>query len=184
MLIPLTELASSRGISKPSASINISRWTAQGAKITTRKKGKVLLVDGDAYDKAHADAATGSKSRLDGNRGNKTGAKPAYGSYAREQARKIGYEAELKRLELEERLGNLIPREDLQRATELASEAVLRSIDHAVMRVDELQEASARGGVAALRVALKGVVRDVKTRCADALVRIATPDAGPGAEDE
>ncbi len=180
-MLSLEDLARERGVSKAAISKNITRWTSHGAKIATRKRGQVLLINADDYDQAKVNAGTNPLSH------EQSGIKVSpTGSYAQEQARKIGFEAELKRLELEERLGNLIPREELQKATEQASEAVLRSIDHAVMRVDELQEASARGGVAALRVALKGVIRDVKTRCADALVRIATPDATGtnGATDE
>ncbi len=181
-MMSLSDLAKSRGVSAPTVSENLSRWRAQGAEIATQKKGRRLLVDADAYDRAKADAATGVKSTAGARRD--SAIKPAYGNYAQEQARKIGFEAELKRLELEERLGNLIPREDLQKAAELVSEAVLRSIDHAVMRAEELHEAGARSGIAGTRVALKAVVRDVKTRCADALVRLSTPNGTATESDE
>jgi hypothetical protein len=73
------------------------------------------------------------------------------------------------RLDLEERLGVLVRVIKVENALAAAGEKIVRIIDQLPMDADELATAVARGGVPALRLAMKEIARPMRTGIADSL---------------
>jgi hypothetical protein len=73
------------------------------------------------------------------------------------------------RLDLEERRGKLMRVSKLEDAVAFAGEKIVRVIDQLPMDADDLATAVAKGGVQALRLALKEIARRMRTRIADSL---------------
>ncbi len=70
-------------------------------------------------------------------------------SLAREQARRVSYQAELARLDLEERLGKLVPVDDIFAAIREIAEVFVRGFEQLPGQADEL--AAAPSGKSALK---------------------------------
>jgi hypothetical protein len=88
------------------------------------------------------------------------------------------YRAQLLRLDLEERRGELIRVSKVEYALTSAGEKIVRVVDQLPMEADDLATAVARGGVPALRFALKEIARRMRTSIADSL-RLGDDDRGP-----
>jgi DNA-binding MarR family transcriptional regulator len=102
---------------------------------------------------------------------------------AHEQARKVAYQADLAKLNRDERLGKLIPIEKIADAATQCAEALVRVIDQLPARADEVATAVAKDGEAGARAFLRSVVRDMRERMADEMQRLAAMSGdAPGSE--
>jgi hypothetical protein len=81
------------------------------------------------------------------------------------------HRSELLRLDLEERRGVLVRVANVQDALAAAGEKIVRIIDQSPVEADELVTAVAKGGVPALRLALKEIAHRQRTGIADSLSR-------------
>ena len=88
---------------------------------------------------------------------------------ADEAARNIRAQRELRELELDERRGVLVRVAKVEDALATAGEKIVRIIDQLPMDADDLATAIAKGGVQALRVALKEIARRMCAGIADSL---------------
>jgi hypothetical protein len=88
---------------------------------------------------------------------------------AYEAARNIRAQRELRELELAERRGELMRVSRVEDALASAGEKIGRIIDQLPMDADDLATAVAKGGVPALRFALKEIARRQRTAIADSL---------------
>ncbi|MCQ0986413.1 hypothetical protein [Jiella marina] len=77
------------------------------------------------------------------------------------------YRSKIAKLEFEERMGRLLPLEDVQRAMERCAESMLRGIDQLPTKADDIATAFSRSGVAGVRDALKVMARDLKTNLSE-----------------
>jgi hypothetical protein len=80
------------------------------------------------------------------------------------------YRAQLLRLDLEERRGQLMRVSKVEDALAMIGEKIVRIIDQLPMDADDLATAVARGGVPALRLAMKDIARRQRTAIADSLI--------------
>lgn len=99
---------------------------------------------------------------------------------AREQARRASYDADLKQLELEERLGKLIRVDDVERAMQACAEAIVNAINQLPSRADDLASSVAREGAPGARAFLKTVAMELRDTMARSLRLVgsgARPDA-------
>lgn len=172
-----SELAKLKGVTKQTVSEKVARLVADG-KIEVRPgKGKAKLINVAAYDRAVGE--TTDLARAQGAQ-TKTGA--ADDSTARDptftqhQATRAGYEAELKRLDLEERLGRLRSVEDVEASAIKCGEAVVRIVDDKVLRAEEMAAAVAKDGVAGARRILKDIVFAEREQIAKAFASLAAGD--------
>jgi hypothetical protein len=78
--------------------------------------------------------------------------------------------AQLLRLDLEERRGKLMRVSKVEAAVAAVGEKIVRIIDQLPMDADDLATAVAKGGVQALRLALKEIARRMRTAIADSLI--------------
>jgi hypothetical protein len=88
---------------------------------------------------------------------------------ASESARNIKAQRELRELDLDQRRGVLVRVAKVEDALAAAGEKIVRIVDQLPMDADDLATAVAKGGVAALRLALKEIARRQRTAIADAL---------------
>jgi DNA-binding MarR family transcriptional regulator len=131
--LPVTDLARARKVSKQALSKRVLRLEGQGL-LTTKlgPRGQKLVNVGD-FDRVAEEtldakqAQNGRKSRA---------AVPHDGGddvfspvLAHEQARKVAYQADLAKLNRDERLGKLLPIEKIADAAAQCAEALVRVID-------------------------------------------------------
>ena len=79
------------------------------------------------------------------------------------------HRAELLRLDVDERRGEVVRVSKVVDALAAAGEKIVRIIDQLPMDADDLATSVARGGSQALRAALKEIARRMRTRIADSL---------------
>jgi DNA-directed RNA polymerase subunit F len=90
-------------------------------------------------------------------------------AYNREQARRMAYQADLSRLELEERLGKLVAVDRLRAAVRIAAETTSRVIMTLPQEADELRAICARDEGRELERALKRIANRMRETIAAAI---------------
>ena len=95
---------------------------------------------------------------------------------AQEQAKRVSFDAELKRLDLAQRLGSLVEVDAVRRSIEICALELAQAIDQLPARADALANAMAKDGVSGLRAALRGLAREMRETLAQAAERFAEGD--------
>lgn len=172
-----SELAKLKGVTKQTVSEKVARLVDAGKLEVRPGKGKAKLINVAAYDRAVGETtdlsrAQGAQTKLAAD----PDAAPRDPTFTKHQATRAGYEAELKRLDLEERLGRLRSVADIEDATVTCGETVVRLIDQLVLSADEIAAAVAKDGVTGARAALKNIQFDLRTKIAEAFAKIAAAD--------
>lgn len=193
-LMSQVEYADHRGVSKQA----IGKMIKSGKIPTTVRNGRKMI------DPAAADFALGeSRSRVNSDDadprdafgagyapgfgpggGNSGGGASASSSSGLTKARTASevYRAKIAELEFNERIGKLLPVEDVTRAMERCAEMIVRDLDQLPAFADDLAAAFTRSGVAGLRDALKGKARDMRGTLSANMRLTAEPD-DEGGED-
>jgi hypothetical protein len=149
----ISELATLRGRDQAGISRRVKRLQAQGLLITRRGPRGEKLVNIDAFERAAAgdvdavNEANGLRARDDSD--------PIL---SREQARKTAIAADLAQLELDKRLGLLLPLEDAKQAARACAERLRRAAEQMTSRAEEVASGLAKDSVfaRALLEALRG----------------------------
>lgn len=167
--LSISEIARAKGVSKQAVSKKVDRLAATGAIETRLGPGGQKLVNLAAYDQALGEttdlvrAQNGRKSAQSHSAGpslpGPSGDNPIL---AYQQARKASYDADLKRLELGQKLGEFLRVADVEVAMARCAEALVRNIDQLASRDDALAAAVAREGAAGARAELKSIARDLR----------------------
>ena len=187
--VPLSELARLRGVTKGPLSRRISRLEAQGYDLSRPGPGGSKLISVAAFDRATNEATDVVRATNGGAAQPATTPAPAKAGedlvYAREQARNAAYSADLKRLELDERLGRLLSIEDVVDAMTRCAGAIVRGLDALPSSADDIAAAVARDGSYGARRLLKQRALDLRETLsremrllADRAARETPPDAG------
>ena len=187
----VSELARARGIDKAAVSRRVARLVEIGALETRPGARGTKLINVAAFDRAIGevgDLAHAQGPDLD-DAPLLTPAQPpaetASATYTREQAREKSYAADLKKLDLDERLGKLVTVESVQAGAVRLAETLVRQIDQITGRADDIAAAVAKDGLQGARAALKTVARDIRESMARELERLAdTAQAEHQAQDE
>jgi hypothetical protein len=82
--------------------------------------------------------------------------------------------ADLAKLRRDEKLGTLLPIENIAEAAAQCAEALNRVIDQLPARADEFAAAVAKEGASGVRAFLRSIARDMRERLADEMQRLAT----------
>ncbi|MBC05712.1 hypothetical protein [Thalassospira sp.] len=98
--------------------------------------------------------------------------------YQQHRAAREGYNAEIARLDLEERLGRLVDKQDVEESMVTAGRHIRQGLDAIPGWSDEIDAAARNGGVNAVRALLKEKVRGLEEMIADSLVVLADDDSG------
>lgn len=162
--VSLAELARMRGVSKQAIAKRVARLEAQHA-VTVRPGDRgSRLVNVAEFDKAAGDT-TDAVRQLNG--APQKVAVTESGALSQQQTRRARYAADLSRLELEERLGRLLPIKDVEDAMTRCAEAMVRVIDQISSRADDVSAAVARDGSQGARAFLRDLARDLRVRLGD-----------------
>ncbi len=182
--VSVSALASQKGLTKQTVSEKVARLVEQGLLTTRPGKGKAKLVNVAQYDRVTGDTADLSKEQGARTKKADDDAAGRDPTFSREQARRAGYEAELKRLDLEERLGKLRSVEDIVAATIACGEVVVREVDQLVTRADDIAAAVAKDGVLGARAALKHLTFNMRKAIEAAFTKMAAAADVPDTETD
>jgi DNA-binding MarR family transcriptional regulator len=176
--LTISALAVHRGVDKSAVSRRVTRLESMGL-LSTRTQGRLKLVCVADFDRATA-ATVDSVRELNG------GGASAHGRdagvdvglvLANEQALRASYDAQLKRMDLEERQGKLVEVDKVRRAIEGCSAELARKVNALPSRSDALASAFLKDGAAGLRAALRAEAHAMLKILADVAERFA--EAGP-----
>lgn len=185
--VSISELATRKGVTKQTISERVGKLVTAGKLTTKPGKGKSKLVNLAEYDRGVGEitdlskeqgAQTKAASKLE----DATGRDPTFVS---EQSRRAGYEAELKRLDLEERLGRLREVDEIVAAAVMCGETIVRELELMILRADEMAGAVAKDGVSGARAVLKIMIFDARKKVEEAFAKLASgADAVPVNTDQ
>jgi hypothetical protein len=179
----ISELARLRGVDVAAISRRVAKLEAQRLLKSRAGPRGAKLIDIAVFDRV-VGATTDATRELNGRRH-----MPANTSRAGEpslpsqQARRAGYDADLKRLALEERLGRIAPLDRVRRAIVEFAQTLARVIDQRPSRVEEMIAANAKGGLQAARAVEKAERRELREEMAKAMDAIADAAEGGSALD-
>jgi hypothetical protein len=170
-LISAAEYARHAGISKAAVSKQIASgripvYGPTGERVSPSDPGKKFI---HAAEADLARSQTRARIALDAVEEPVKSAEPAKSTLTQAKRDTEAHRSELLRLDLEERLGVLVRVIKVENALAAAGEKIVRIIDQLPMDADELATAVARGGVPALRLAMKEIARRMRTGIADSL---------------
>lgn len=198
--LSVSELAKRKGVTKQTMSERIGKLAADG-KLEIRQgahRAKLVnlvqydLVVGDVMDLAKTQAAATVRSIREGAARNEESGLPfdgrRMGNFGAAQAERAQYEAELKKLELAERRGQLVAISQVASAVNRIGEAIIQVIERLPLRAAEIAGAATNDGEMGVRVVLKAIVIDTRAAIAEALRGIereglAEEERGPIAVD-
>ena len=162
--LTVSDLARQRGITKGPLSRRVARLEDQGLLTTRPGERGSKLINVAEFDKVTGET-TDAVRELNGNTA-KTAplplSTPGDPVLAREQARRAAYDADLKQLDLKERLGQVVPIDDVEAAMVRVAETMVRTIDQLPSFADDLAAAVAKDGVHGARTFLKSKARDLR----------------------
>ena len=173
--VSLAELARLRGVSKQAITKRVDRLEQRGAVATWRG---ARLISVAAFDRATEETTDAVRA---GN-GAQADAPIASPKLAQAQALRAGYAAELARLDLEERKGNLVPTAEVAAAMTECATALARGIDQLPARADDLASAVAKDGTAGARALMRTIARDLRATLAREM-KLKADAKGDGEED-
>jgi hypothetical protein len=169
--VTITELARRLGVTLGPVSRRVSKFAALGL-IEVRMKGAQKLVDFRAFADAVARtedgvrAANGRLARRGGDvdplDDDDDAGEPIL---AKEQAKKAKHQAELARIAVAEKLGQLLPIKDIENAAANVGGMIIRCLEaHLVMCAGEQAAAVVRDGEQGLRAYNKAMIREIRER--------------------
>ena len=154
--LSVAELGRARGISRQSAAERVGRLERLGQLTTRPGAGRSKLVNLAEFDRATADTVDGVRAI---NGGGSLVSSPAASApivstdpvLVKEQARRAAYDADLKRLDLLERLGILVQVDRLREDTTEIAGHMLRALDRLPSKLDEMMAVCGQGPAAGRR---------------------------------
>jgi hypothetical protein len=190
-LLSITQIAALKHTSKQAVSKRVKRLLENGLLAVQRGPNGSLLINLAEYDRVVGEttdfirAANGTQKTKSPELGSSES--PASPSLNFQQARKASYDADLKKLELDERLGKLLPIKDVEAAMIECASSMVRQIEQISARAEDIAAAVARNGAAGARAELKRIVHDLRETLARELRVVARQSedqqqADPGTE--
>lgn len=172
--ISVAELARLKNIARQSAGERVDRLENEG-KITVKRDGRSKMINLAEYNfavgevgDASKEAGAATKAISDADDG------PAPNNHFRDaQTREKQYAADLKYLELNERLGKLVPADEVEAAAIKAAEDIISLIDRIAGQAEAVAAAVAKDGATGARTKLKEIARDVRQGIATAMAKLA-----------
>ncbi len=185
--VSISELARLKGLSKAAVSERVKGLVDKGQLATKPGKGKVVLVNLAAFDRVigeTTDLARAAGAETKRQAAQQQPGDPTTPVYTAEQARHMAYKAESARLDLEERLGKILPIAEIAAAVQSAGEALARAIDNLPSLADDLAAAVAKDGTTGARTLLKARARDIREAMARDLAAVLKHHAPPPSAPE
>lgn len=173
----VAEVARRKGITRQSLNERVDRLEADGL-LTVRREGRSKLINVAEFDRVVGEVGDAVKEAAAVTRAEiETGASESP-ALRDNQARAARYAADLKFLDLEERLGRLVPVAEVEDAAQKCAEATVRVVDRLPTYADAIAAAVGKDGPAGARAKLKEIAREIRQAIAEAhgeLARKAEP---------
>ncbi|KQU77720.1 hypothetical protein ASD12_18135 [Mesorhizobium sp. Root102] len=166
----LSEIAAIKGVSKVAVKKRVDRYEREGL-VTTRRQGRERLVDLAAYDKAVGVAGDAYREQAAETVKAERSEPPSAMRDA--QTEKAQWEARRSALDVNERLGNLVPVKSVELAMIKAGEAIVRSLGQLATFAPDLM-AAAKDGEPAMRRKLREIEHQLRRKAGEALTLIAS----------
>ncbi|WP_316234978.1 hypothetical protein [Bradyrhizobium sp. SZCCHNR1058] len=177
--LSVSEIARQRGKSRQAIAKRVAELVEAGKLETRPGPAGTKLVNLAQFDRAVGETGDAFKEAAAETRAEQeTGADPASPALRDHQARAAQYSADLKFLDLEERLGRLVPAAEVKEAGQRAAEAIVRIVDRLPTFAEAVAVATAKDGTQGARAALKDIARELRASITDAIGVIAA-DATP-----
>jgi hypothetical protein len=170
--LSVTELAARKGVRKSTISEKVARLVESGRLATKPGKGKAKLINVAQYDLAIGEVGdiareTGAITKAEMATSNRDDSGTS--KYRDETTREKSYSADLKYLELEQRLGNLLVVAEFDAAAEDAASRIADVIDGLLALDSELTTIAITEGENGMRAALKRISRQQRQQVVDTL---------------
>lgn len=132
------------------------------------ENGQINFAEADFARQQHADPArqNNDEEAAVTHAGSGADADP---SYSQARATRERYQADLVRLEYEEKIGLLLRRQDVEDAMAMAGRKIRQSLDALPQWADDIDAAARNGGVAAVRALLRDRVRELESKLVNSL---------------
>lgn len=164
--LTVSDLAAARGVSKQAIAKRVSRLEDLGGDISRPGPGRTKLINVAAFDRLVGETGDAFRTQAPTTPGRPLPPQPVSDAnnpiLAQEQAKRVAYQAELARLDLEERLGKLLPVDAVVEAMTRCAEAMVRTIDQLPGRADDVAAAVAKDGAAGARAYMRIMARDLR----------------------
>jgi DNA-binding transcriptional ArsR family regulator len=160
--ITVSELARRKGVNKSAVSRRVKLLQEDGLiTVRTGERGTKLI------NIAEYDRATGARG--DGAR--TTGAEPGGLTFRQAQTREKQYAAELRKLDLMEKLGHVVPVTDLEKVIAEAATIIVAVLERLPNEAERIRAAGEKDSTNGIRTELKKIVHAQRQQIADALRR-------------
>lgn len=178
--LSISEIARQKDKSRQAIAKRVDALVEAGKLKTKPGEGGTKLVNLAQYDRAVGETGDAVKEGAAVTRAEiETGAGASESPALRDnQARAAKYSADLKFLDLEERLGRLVPVGEVEDAAQKCAEATVRVVDRLPTYADAIAAAVGKDGPAGARAKLKEIAREIRQAIAEAhgeLARKAEP---------
>lgn len=177
LMWPMTKIAERDGVSRQAVHKATHKFVNDGVVtgIERDQKGYITAVNIVEYDRARGTSADPAK--MQGSATKKiieedAGQQPAGklpSDYTRAITEKAFYETELKKIELRERMGQLVIVSKFDEAGAIAGKAIVAAIERIRFKHDEFVNAIARDGIRGSQAIFKQYINEVCTAVADAM---------------
>lgn len=194
--LTVSDLARQKGLTKSTVSERLAKFVAARLVETRKGKGRAVLINVAQFDRAAGQTTDFARQAGHDTRrmmADEPPSPPADGSpvYTAEQAKHMSYRAEMARLDLEVRQGNLLPVEAISEAATTLAESLVRALDQLPSIADDIADAVARNGTRGAHSVLKTKARDIREIMERGLLAIASnaqsgPETGevPASDEE
>jgi DNA-binding Lrp family transcriptional regulator len=177
--LSVSEIAREKGKSRQAIAKRVAELVEAGKLETRSGPNGTKLVNLAAFDRAVGETGDAVKEGAAEARAEiELGNEPTSPALRDHQARSAQYSADLKYLELEERLGRLVLAAEVKEAGQKAGEAIVRILDRLPTYAEVIAAASIKDGTQGARASLKEIARELRAAIADAM-GIIRADAAP-----
>ncbi len=178
--LSIAEVAKLKDVSRQGVHERVQRLEARGLISTRPGPGRTRLVNLAEYDAAVKETTDLVRSQ---NGGGATVQWPRSGSdskiLAHEQARRASYDADLKKLDLEQRRGELVAVAAVRDAAIQCGGVMVQLFDRLPSYADEIAAAVAKDGASGVRQFLKQLAHSMRGRAAHEFEKMVPPPAAP-----
>jgi len=168
----VAEVARRKGITRQSLNERVDRLESEGL-ITVKRAGRAKMINVAEFDRVVGDIGDAVKEGAAITRAEAEGVDDKNPALRDHQARAAQYTADLKYLDLEERLGRLVPVGEVEDAATKCAEAVVRVIDRLPTYADVVAAAVGKDGPAGARAKLKEIAREIRQSIAESYGELA-----------
>jgi DNA-binding Lrp family transcriptional regulator len=170
--LTITELAEHKGLGKAWISERVKALEAEGKVETRPGKGKTKLVNLAQFDRAVGETGDAVKEVAAETRAELEIDSPTSPALRDHQSRAAKYAADLKFLDLEERLGRLVPIDEAKTGGIKIGEAVVRILGRLPTYAEGMTAVAVKDGVQGARGMFKEIERELRTAIAEAIGEI------------